>query len=175
VIGRNAQNLRVTCARTGGARLKDPRPRPFTGSMIEPTQAVSAATGTDGASATKATAVKSTKDFAGELAKAATAADPTAKAAARPDGEQTKKIAGHPYSRIENGSDKGLFLNQVAGNPRQGVAFRMVERNNHVFHVYGTGKDKVIIGMTPHAAADTTPNATTTGGAPSAAPAKTSS
>lgn len=124
--------------------------------MIEPTQGAASLTG--GASAAKATPVKGAKSFAGELAKAATSADPAAKAAPRPDGEQTRKIAGHPYSHIENGADKGLFLNQMAGNPRQGSVFRMVEHDNRVFHVYGTGKSKVIIGMTPPAGK---PDATT--------------
>jgi hypothetical protein len=115
--------------------------------MIESTQGATMATG--GAPAAKpAAAVQGAKSFAGELAKAATTSAPAAKAAPRPDGEQTKKIAGHAYARIENGSDKGMFLNQMAGNPRQGSVFRMVERGDHVFHVYGTGKDKVIIGMT---------------------------
>jgi len=115
--------------------------------MIESTQAVSAATGGAAPTAGKSTS----KSFAGELVKAA----------ARPDGEQTTKVAGHPYSKIVNGDDKGLYLNQVADNPRQGTAFRLVERGDHVFHVYGTGTDKVIIGMTPKAPADTTTRTTT--------------
>jgi hypothetical protein len=106
--------------------------------MIESTQATAAAT--TGATTTAKSAVKSGKSFAGELASAS-------KPKARPDGEQTTKVAGHPYARIENGDDKGLYLNQVAGNPRQGAVFRLVERGDHVFHVYGTGKDKVIIGL----------------------------
>jgi hypothetical protein len=109
--------------------------------MIDPIQAVSAATGsTTPSTATAKTAVKSTKSFATELAAAA-------KPEARPDGEQTKKIAGHNYSRIVNGDDKGMYLNQVAGGPRQGDTFRLVERGGHVFHVYGTGADKLIIGL----------------------------
>jgi hypothetical protein len=110
--------------------------------MTDPIQAAAAAT----ASATPATAtakgaVKSTKNFASELA--AAAATPKA----RPDGEQTKKISGHPYSRIVNGDDKGMYLNQVAGSPRQGEVFRLVERSGHVFHIYGTGDDKLIVGL----------------------------
>jgi hypothetical protein len=114
--------------------------------MTEPIQAAAAATAaTTPAATTAKSAVKSTKSFAGELAKAV-------KPEPRPDGEQTRKIAGHPYSRIINGDDKGLFLNQVAGSPRQGATFRLVERGDHVYHVYGTGKDKVVIGLKAPAA-----------------------
>jgi len=88
----------------------------------------------------------------------------TTKPPARPDGEQTKRVAGHPFARIENGHDKGLYLNLADGNPRQGAAFRLVEHGDQVFHVYGTGKDKVIIGMTPKTGAAAAPSAATSGG-----------
>ncbi len=131
--------------------------------MIEPTQAAAAAT--TGGAVARTTAVKpapASKDFAGVLAKASATTDATTatKAAARPDGEQTKKVAGHPYARIDNGSDKGLYLNQVADSPREGAAFRLVERGDRVFHVYGTGKDKVIIGLKAPAATDSKTTAT---------------
>jgi hypothetical protein len=156
VIGRSAQNLRRVRAKGRCARnhaLKNRPLDPMTGQMTQPINAVAATTpaattgGTAPATtATSAAAAKTTTSFAGELASAT-------KAAPRPDGEQTKKIAGHPYARIENGDDKGKYLNQVTGNPRQGSAFRLVERAGHVFHVYGTGADKVIIGLkTPDAA-----------------------
>ena len=110
--------------------------------MIESTRAAAAA-GTGAATTTAAptsATKKSTKSFASELADAA-------KPEPRPDGEQTKKVAGHPYARIENGDDKGLYLNQVAGSARQGAVFRLVEHGDRVFHVYGSGRDKVIIGL----------------------------
>jgi hypothetical protein len=122
--------------------LKNRRAGPTTGPMSQPIQAAAAATdSTSAATATAKSAAKtSAKSFAGELAAAS-------KPPARPDGEQTKKVAGHPFARIINGDDKGLYLNQVAGSPRQGAVFRLVERGDRVFHVYGTGKDKVIIGL----------------------------
>jgi hypothetical protein len=133
--------------------------------MIEPIPAISAAK-TGGTPAARAAAVKGVKSFASVLAKSADTASSTAtaptKAAARPDGEQTKKVDGHPYARIVNGDDKGLYINQVAGSPRLGKAFKLVERDDHVFHVYGTGKDRVIVGLAPKSTADAT---TTTGGA----------
>lgn len=109
--------------------------------MIDPTRsAAAAATTTGGTPAKVAASAKSTKSFAGELAK-------SVKKVERPDGEQTRKVAGHPYSRIENGRDEGLYVNQVEGGPREGAVFRLVERGDRVFHVYGSGRDKLIIGL----------------------------
>jgi hypothetical protein len=130
--------------------------------MIESTGAVSAAT-TGGIRYGGATAAAKTgKSFADELAKTASTAASSAEPAARPDGEQTKKVAGHPYSRIENGADRGLFLNQLAGSPRKGSAFRLVERDDRVFHVYGAGKDRLVVEVKAQAKADSTATTTTT-------------
>jgi hypothetical protein len=127
--------------RVAGGALKNRRGGPTTGPMSQAIQAAGAATdSTSAATATAKSAAKKGQSFAGELAAAT-------KAPARPDGEQTKKVAGHPYSRIINGDDKGQYLNQVAGSPRQGEVFRLVERGDHIFHVYGDGKNKVIIGL----------------------------
>ena len=124
--------------------------------MTESTRAVSAATTGGVPYATKAPAAKTTKSFADELAKSTSTSASSTKAAARPDNEQTKKIAGHAYARIENGSDKGLFLNQLASSPRLGTVFRMVERDDRVFHVYGTGKDRIVVELKAKTATDTT-------------------
>ncbi len=106
--------------------------------MIESTRAAAAAATTATPAPAAAKAEKTTKkSFAGELAKAAE----------RPDGEITKKVSGHPYSRIENGDDKGRYVNQVAGGPREGAIFRLVERGDRVFHVYGSGRDKLVVGL----------------------------
>lgn len=122
--------------------------------MIDPTGASTAST--FAAPSTSRAAKRAGKDFAGELATlVAKTASPasstsstkaaTAKAAERPDGEQTKKIAGHPYSRVENGTDKGKYLNQLGGSPREGSVFELVKRDDRVFHVYGSGEDRVIV------------------------------
>jgi hypothetical protein len=130
--------------------------------MTDSTRAVSATTTGGLPYAAKAPAAKSTKSFADELAKSAsTSASSSTKAAARPENEQTKKISGHPYARIENGADKGLFLNQLASSPRLGSAFRMVERDDRVFHVYGTGKDRTIVEVKAKTTTDTTPATST--------------
>jgi hypothetical protein len=152
--------------------------------MIEPTAAASVARGAapahTGAPVTRAAAKTGGVSFAGQLARlvdapaaatkdAATTDTPAAatKAAARPEGEMTKKVAGHPYASVENGSDKGMFLNQLAGNARQGSVFKMVERDDRVFHVYGTGKDKVIVEVKSASKSDATATPATGGATPS--------
>jgi hypothetical protein len=149
--------------------------------MIESTAAASAARGAatahTGTPVTKAAATGGTS-FAGQLArlvdapaatKDAATTDTTVaatKAAARPEGEMTKKVAGHPYASVENGSDKGRFLNQLAGNARQGSVFKMVERDDRVFHVYGTGKDKVVVEVKTASKSDATATPATGGTTP---------
>ena len=110
--------------------------------------------------------------FAGQLARFVSAdADASSKSGAvkavsRPDNEQTTKVAGHPYSRIINGTDKGMYLNQVDGSPREGAVFKRVERDDRVFHVYGDGRDKVVVEIRSKAKADTgSAAAPSTGGA----------
>ena len=117
--------------------------------MTDPSNAA-AAVGTSrlthpNTSAPRAAAPRSTASFAGELARFVSTADNSVKAVARPDNEQTTKVGGHPYSRIENGADKGLYLNQLAGSPREGAVFKLVKRDDRVFHVYGAGRDRVIV------------------------------
>jgi hypothetical protein len=116
--------------------------------MIDPIQTASVADASRLAPANTATArttaVRGTS-FAGELARFATSAPNAVKAETRPDNEQTKKVAGHPYSRVENGADKGRYLNQVDGNPREGAVFKLVKRDDRVLHVYGSGQDRVVI------------------------------
>ena len=50
--------------------------------------------------------------------------------------ETLKKVDGHRYAKIQNGTRKGEFVNQ-SGNDRDGQAFRLVERGGHEYHVYG--------------------------------------
>lgn len=116
--------------------------------MIEPTQAASAATGArllPTSSPARAASTTRATSFAGELARYVSAEANTVKAVPRPDNEQTTKVTGHPYARIENGSEKGMYLNQLGNSPREGAVFKLVERDDRVFHVYGSGKDKVVV------------------------------
>lgn len=153
--------------------------------MIDPINAASAAAGARFSQTTtpaaRSTVTRGGAGFAGELARyvsapaSGTASPSTAspgtaasavKAAARPDNEQTKKVGGHPYARIENGADKGLYLNQLESSPRAGAVFKLVERDDRVFHVYGDGKDKVVVEVKKKDAAAST--APTGGTAPAA-------
>ncbi len=63
-----------------------------------------------------------------------------------PAGETTQAVEGHKYSDILSGPRKGLFLN-TGSNARAGQAFVLVRKNGREYHIYGTGKDRVVIGM----------------------------
>jgi hypothetical protein len=153
--------------------------------MIDPLQTASVADASrlshTNTAVARSTAVRGAS-FAGELARFSRSATPSTaspstatastapnavKAETRPDNEQTKKVAGHPYSRVENGPDKGRYLNQVDGSPREGAVFKRVERDNRVLHVYGTGKDKVVVEVKSKAATAQPSPPATSGGTPS--------
>jgi hypothetical protein len=63
-----------------------------------------------------------------------------------PSGETTQAVEGHKYADIVAGPRKGLFLN-TGSNARAGQAFVLVKKNGREYHIYGTGKDRVVIGM----------------------------
>jgi len=84
----------------------------------------------------------------------------TAKA---PANETTKAVPGHAYADILTGTRSGLYLN-TSGNARDGQTFALVKREGREFHIYGTGKDRQIIGLRkPAAAAADTGSTSTTG------------
>ena len=61
-----------------------------------------------------------------------------------PKGEKSEKVAGHAYDEVTAGPRDGMFINR-SGNKRDGQAFAMVKRDGREFHVYGTGKNRVIV------------------------------
>ncbi len=65
-----------------------------------------------------------------------------------PANEKTKQVDGRAYADILNGSRYGLYLN-TSGNVRDGQVFTLVKREGREFHIYGTGKDREIIGLRP--------------------------
>jgi hypothetical protein len=138
--------------------------------MIEPTAVASAAPGAalahTGTPVARASATNGGTSFGSQLARLVDGPASAAKAPTRPEGEMTKKVVGHPYASVENGSDKGMFLNQLASNPRQGTVFKMVERDDRVFHVYGTGKDKVVVEVKAASKTDAGATPATGGAAP---------
>lgn len=73
-----------------------------------------------------------------------------------PLGETTKDVKGHSYDDILTGARNGMYLN-TSGNKRQGQAFVLVKRDGKEFHVYGTGKDRLVVCLKPKTEVDETP------------------
>ena len=100
--------------------------------------------------------------FAGALAHATTtkASENNAVLDAKkaPKGETTKDVKGHAYDDILTGPRNGMYLN-TSGNKRQGMAFVLVKRDGKEFHVYGTGKDRLVVCLKPKTEVDETPKA----------------
>jgi hypothetical protein len=72
--------------------------------------------------------------------------DTTATTDKAPSNEKTKGVPGRAYADILNGPRSGLYLN-TSGNVRDGHTFALVKREGREFHIYGTGKDREIIGL----------------------------
>jgi hypothetical protein len=68
----------------------------------------------------------------------------------RPDGvkkgETYKALEGHAYVEITSGKREGMFVN-TSGNVRNGEAFVVVRKNGKEYHIYGTGKDRLVVGF----------------------------
>jgi uncharacterized membrane protein len=87
--------------------------------------------------------------FAGALAKASTksAADTpesVLNAKKAPKGEKSAPVKGHAYADVTAGPRNGMFIN-TSGNARDGQAFVLVKRDGKEFHIYGSGKDRVVV------------------------------
>jgi hypothetical protein len=83
-------------------------------------------------------------------------------------GESMKAVQGHAYAEISGGKRDGLYVN-TTNNKRRGQAFVLVHKNGREYHIYGTGKDRVVVALRKPAKADThhtapTNTATGTGG-----------
>jgi hypothetical protein len=63
-----------------------------------------------------------------------------------PANETTKAVEGRAYADILTGKRNGLYLN-TSGNVRDGETFALVMKEGREFHIYGTGKDRTIIGL----------------------------
>jgi hypothetical protein len=95
--------------------------------------------------------------FSSALKDANTTAD--AAAAKAPSTEKTTPVAGHAYADIVAGPRSGMFIN-TSTNARKGEVFVLVKKNNREYHIYGTGKDRHVIGLAPKT--DATPATTPT-------------
>jgi hypothetical protein len=69
---------------------------------------------------------------------------------ARPEGvkkgEKYKPVEGHAYVEITSGKREGMFVN-TSGNVRNGEAFVLARKNGKEYHIYGTGKDRLVVGF----------------------------
>ena len=65
-------------------------------------------------------------------------------------GERWAPVEGHHnYADILGGPRNGMFVN-ISGGVRDGMAFQIVKKGAKVFHVYGTGKDRQWIDVSPN-------------------------
>ena len=85
--------------------------------------------------------------FKAALASASTteATEKTAEITLR-KGEEMQAVAGHAYSEITKGSRAGMYIN-TSGNVRHGETFQLVNRDGKEYHIYGTGKDRLVVGF----------------------------
>jgi hypothetical protein len=98
--------------------------------------------------------------FKAVLAQASTETAETTEAT-RPDGvkkaEKFDAVDGHAYVEITSGKREGMYVN-TSGNVRNGEAFVLVRKNGKEYHIYGTGKDRLVVGF--HMPKTETPDAT---------------
>ena len=71
-------------------------------------------------------------------------------------GEKVEPVAGHAYSDIVSGSREGKYIN-TSGNARHGQAFVLARKAGVEYHIYGSGKDRLVVALKPR----TEPAATT--------------
>jgi len=76
----------------------------------------------------------------------ASTTDKSSSTSKAPANETTKPVEGRGYADILTGKRSGLYLN-TSGNVRDGQTFALVKRDGREFHIYGTGKDREIIGL----------------------------
>jgi hypothetical protein len=112
----------------------------------------------------KKLATTASASFASVLAKqsTATAADPTteAKAVKLRKGESMRAVDGHSYAEISGGKRDGMYVN-TTNNKRRGQAFVLVHRNGREYHIYGSGKDRLVVALRKREADHDTPKAAT--------------
>jgi hypothetical protein len=80
-----------------------------------------------------------------------------------PKGEKTEAVKGHAYADITAGPRNGMFLN-TSGNKRDGQAFVLVKRDGKEYHIYGSGKDRLVVCLKRAEDADAKPKSTAPSG-----------
>jgi hypothetical protein len=91
--------------------------------------------------------------FAGALAhasstSAANTPDSVLDAKKAPKGEQSTPVKGHAYADVTAGPRNGMYIN-TSGNKRDGQAFVLVKRDGKEYHIYGSGKDRLVVCLKP--------------------------
>jgi hypothetical protein len=61
-------------------------------------------------------------------------------------GEEMQAVEGHAYAEITKGARAGMFIN-TSGNVRHGQAFTVAHRDGKEYHIYGSGKDRLVVGF----------------------------
>jgi hypothetical protein len=84
-------------------------------------------------------------------------------------GEKMEAVEDHKYAEITAGKRSGMFIN-TSGNVRNGEAFVLVRKNGKEYHIYGSGKDRLVVGFHMPATA-TAPETGSTGGTTDTKPA----
>ena len=103
--------------------------------------------------------------FAGALAQAsskssANTPDSVLDSKKVPKGERSEPVKGHAYADITAGPRNGMYLN-TSGNKRDGQAFVLVKRDGKEYHIYGSGKDRLVVCLKRKEDADETASAKT--------------
>jgi hypothetical protein len=86
------------------------------------------------------------QSFQSALTTAAANTESGAADTSAPKGEKTKAVAGHSYADILNGPRRHQYVN-TSGNARDGQTFKIVERDGREYHVYGEGKDRLVVAL----------------------------
>jgi hypothetical protein len=61
-------------------------------------------------------------------------------------GESMSAVKGHAYAEISGGKRDGLYVN-TSGNARRSQAFVLVHKHGREYHIYGTGKDRLVVAL----------------------------
>lgn len=91
--------------------------------------------------------------FSGALAHAsskssANTPDSVLDAKKAPKGEKSAPVKDHAYADITHGPRNGMYIN-TSGNKRDGQAFVLVKRDGKEYHIYGSGKDRLVVCLKP--------------------------
>lgn len=92
--------------------------------------------------------VSSKSDGTEDSGSTSTKTDKTSPTSKAPANETVKQLEGRGYADILTGSRNGLYLN-TSGNVRDGQVFSLVKRDGREYHIYGTGKDRLVVGLRP--------------------------